>query len=226
MALFICKLNNVVVNKHTVCREGETEVFVVFLLNASCVGDNSLYNVKVHQRFSAEEIDLEVNPAARVLDKKVDSPLAHFKAHQSAFAVVFSLTCKAVFAVEVAGVSDMQTKRLNNRVAFFKVKGKVFILILGKEFAVLLKLLNVVNAITNFLLGNLGIVPVLVEHCGDNLGFIRVFIHFYNIVSELVNKVNAAAVYVEHDVVAVKFVLMYHMNLPLYVKGKPLPIIE
>ena len=64
VALFICKLNNVVVNEHTVCREGETEIFVMLFFNASCVGDNSLYNVKVHQRFSAEEIDLEVNSAA------------------------------------------------------------------------------------------------------------------------------------------------------------------
>ena len=52
------------VNKHTVCCKCKTEVFVVFLFNASCIGNNLLYNIKVHKRFSAEEVNLKVYSAA------------------------------------------------------------------------------------------------------------------------------------------------------------------
>ena len=64
MTFFVCKFNYIVINKHTVCCKCKTEVFVVFLFNASCIGNNLLYNIKVHKRFSAEEVNLKVYSAA------------------------------------------------------------------------------------------------------------------------------------------------------------------
>ena len=58
--LTVGKIYNVVVNKHTVGSESEAEILVVLFLNASRVRDELLYNVKIHKRLSAKEIDLEI----------------------------------------------------------------------------------------------------------------------------------------------------------------------
>ena len=123
VALAVGKLDNVVVNKHSVGGQRKAEILVVLFFYASRVGDYLLYHVEVHQRLTAEEVDLKIHTAAGVLYKKIYSAFSHLKAHQRAFAVVLPLACKAVLAIEVAGVRDMQAERLDHGVALFEVKG-------------------------------------------------------------------------------------------------------
>ena len=97
--LAVGKVNNVVVNKHSVCRQRKTEVLARLFFNAARIGDKTLYHVEVHQRLAAEKVDLKIAPFARIGYKKIQSLLSHLKAHHRALAVVFSLTGKAVRAV-------------------------------------------------------------------------------------------------------------------------------
>ena len=114
VALLVGKLDNVVVNEHAVCGKGKAEILVVLLFNASCICHKLLYNVPIHKRLTAEEVNLKISSCARIFDKKIKRTLSRFKAHNSALARVFTLTCKAVRAVEVTGVGNVQTERLYN----------------------------------------------------------------------------------------------------------------
>ena len=69
---------------------------------------------KVHQRLAAEEVHLQVPATPGMFDEKVQRAPADLKGHQRAVAVVLSLAGKAVGAVEVAGVGDMQAERLDH----------------------------------------------------------------------------------------------------------------
>ena len=83
-------------------------VFIMLFFNRTSILYNLLYDVKVHQRFTAEEIDFQVLAFAAVFNKEVNRSFAHFKAHKSALAVVFTLARKAILTVEVTGVSNVQ----------------------------------------------------------------------------------------------------------------------
>ena len=54
------KIDHVVINEHAVGGEGEAEILVVLLLNASCVCDKLFHHIPVHQRLASEEIDFQV----------------------------------------------------------------------------------------------------------------------------------------------------------------------
>ena len=134
--------------------------------------------------------------------------------------MVLALRCKAVLAVEVTGVSDVQTQRLDYCVALFEVKGEVLVLVGRKELAHVLQLLNIVKAVVDFSFIYFSVVRVLFEHGGNDFLAAAVFKHLDHVICEVVNEMNAAAVNVEYDIVSVKFVLMNHKIL--LTKGKPL----
>lgn len=52
-------------------------------------------------------------------DQEIERLFSHVKGHQGALAVVFALACKAVGAVEVAGVRNMQAEGFDNARARF-----------------------------------------------------------------------------------------------------------
>ena len=58
--LTVSKLYNVVVDENAVCRERESEIFARFLFDGARIGNEPFYDVEVHQRLAAEEIDLEI----------------------------------------------------------------------------------------------------------------------------------------------------------------------
>ena len=58
------KFNNLIVNTHTVGGEGEAEVFVLFLFNASCLFIKLFHNIPVEKRLTAEEVNLKVSSCA------------------------------------------------------------------------------------------------------------------------------------------------------------------
>ena len=64
VALLVGKLNYIVVNKHTIGCKRKAEVLVVLLLDASGVGYNLFDHIEIHQRFAAEEVDLQIYPAS------------------------------------------------------------------------------------------------------------------------------------------------------------------
>ena len=127
--LAIAEVDHIIVDEHAVGCEGKAEVLAGLLLPDTGIGHQLFHRVEVHQRFPAEEIDLQVPARSGVLDQEVQRPFPHFRAHHRAFAVVLSLAGKTVRAVEVAGMRHMQTERFDHvpasRLELARHRGKV-----------------------------------------------------------------------------------------------------
>ena len=130
----IQEVDDFIVDQNAVGREGEAEVLVVLLFNASCVSNELLDDVPVHEGLAAEEVNLKVSSRARIFDQKIESLFTDFKAHQRAFALIFALAGKAVGAVQIAGVRNVETERLDDLAVIFIIVCEAFKLILrGRE---------------------------------------------------------------------------------------------
>ena len=147
MTFLVAPVNDLVRDADAVGRHRKAKVFVVLFLDAACIGNQLLADFEVHQRLTAEEIDLQIAAGAGVFDQKVQSALAGLKAHQAGLAVELALRGKAVAAVQVAGVGHMQAERLDHIGTVFKVKGVVGVGIGRKQLAGGGQLVNVVQHI-------------------------------------------------------------------------------
>ena len=58
VTFLVGEIDDLVVKQHAVGGEGKAEVLALFLFDAPAVSDGLFDDVKVHQRLSAEEIDL------------------------------------------------------------------------------------------------------------------------------------------------------------------------
>ena len=119
--LLVGKLDHVVVNEHAVGGERKAEILAVLFLYGASVRHKILDHLPVHKRFAAEKVHFEIAACSAVFHKEIESAFAHFVGHKSAFAVILALGCKAIFAVEIAGVSNVQTHGFEHRVALCKV---------------------------------------------------------------------------------------------------------
>ena len=135
MTFLVAPVNDLVRDADAVGRHRKAKVFVVLFLDAACIGNQLLADLEIHQRLTAEEIDLEVAAGAGIFDQKVQRALAGLKAHQAGLAVELALRGKAVAAVQVAGVGHMQAERLDHIGTVFKVKGVVGVGIGRKQLA-------------------------------------------------------------------------------------------
>ena len=105
----VSKFYNLVIYKHAVGGQRKSEILALILLYRTCVQDELLYHIPVHERLTTEEIHLKIMPRAGILNKKIESTLTGLKAHNSTFARIPALTCKAVGAVQITGMSNMKT---------------------------------------------------------------------------------------------------------------------
>ena len=146
----ICKIDNIIVNKHSVGRERKTKVLARLLFNAACVFNKLLYDIKIHQRLTPEKVNLKVAARTGVFNQKIQRAFTDIKAHQCAFAVVFPLACKAIGAIEIAGMRNMQAQSLNNAgCCGFQCARHRFKRILNEELARIFKLGYLVIAFIN-----------------------------------------------------------------------------
>ena len=106
-ALPVGPFNHIVIHKHAVGGQGEAEILIVLLFHRAGVGNKILDDLEVHQRLTAKKVHFQIAAAAGILNQKIQSTLAHFKAHYCPVAVIFTLAGKAVGAVQVAGVSNV-----------------------------------------------------------------------------------------------------------------------
>ena len=213
VALLVAEVDDIVVDEHTVGGHGEAEVLVVDLLLLAAVGDELFDHVEVHQRLTAEEIDLEVAAGAGVLDEEVHGPLAHLEAHQGAVALIAALRGEAVGAVEVAGVGDVEAERLDHRLAVFEVESHVFVDVGSPKLAGGFQRGHVLEALAQVGLGDVGAVGILCQHGGHDLVGRVLFVHRNDVVSHVVHDMDRAAAAVQHDVISVQLILMYHFIL-------------
>ena len=213
VALLVAEVDDIVVDEHTVGGHGEAEVLVVDLLLLAAVGDELFDHVEVHQRLAAEEIDLEVAAGAGVLDEEVHSPLAHLEAHQGAVALIAALRGEAVGAVEVAGVGDVEAERLDHRLAVLEVESHVLVDVGSPKLAGGFQRGHILEALAQVGLGDVGAVGILCQHGGHDLVGRVFFVHRNDVVSHVVHDMDRAAAAVQHDVISVQLILMYHFIL-------------
>ena len=213
VALLVAEVDDIVVDEHTVGGHGEAEVLVVDLLLLAAVGDELFDHVEVHQRLTAEEIDLEVAAGAGVLDEEVHSPLAHLEAHQGAVALIAALRGEAVGAVEVAGVGDVEAERLDHRLAVLEVESHVLVDVGSPKLAGGFQRGHILEALAQVGLGDVGAVGILCQHGGHDLVGRVFFVHRNDVVSHVVHDMDRAAAAVQHDVISVQLILMYHFIL-------------
>ena len=191
----------ILVDEHAVGGQGEAEVLARFLFNAPGVGNQLLYHVKVHQGLAAEEVHLQVLPGAGVGNQKVQGLLAHLKGHERPVSVVFALGGKAVGAVQVAGVGDVQTQGLHHpggpglQLSCHGGEG-----IRGEELARILQRSDVVIAFRKLL----GVdFRILGGNLGQGLFPGGGFVEADEVIGGLVHHMDRAGADVQNDVIAV-----------------------
>ena len=145
--LAVAEVRDLVVEQHAVGREGEAEVLARVLFDGARVSDEVFDYLPVHERFAAEEVDLEVPAVAGVLDEEVERPLADVERHDGPLAVVLALAGEAVGAVEVAGVGDVEAEGLYDVGRALVVGGELLIVVGGEELVLALELRDVVEAL-------------------------------------------------------------------------------
>ena len=202
MTFLVAPVNDLVRDADAVGRHRKAEVLVILSLDAARIGDQLLADLKVHQRLTAEEIDLQIAAGAGVFDQKVQRALAGLKAHQAGLAVELALRGKAVAAVQVAGVGHMQAERLDHIGTVFKVKGVVGVGIGRKQLAGGGQLVNVVQHIVDVVCRDIGAVRVLFgEGCSSLLPAAALVDQGDGVIGDVIHCMHAAAIDIQHNVV-------------------------
>ena len=183
------------------------------LLLLAAVGHQLLDHIKVHQRLAAEEVHLEVAAAAGILDEEIHCTLAHLKAHQGTLALIAALRGEAIGAVQVAGVGHMQAEGLDHGVAVLEIEREVLIGIGAPQLAGFLQACHIIDALAQVGLGHVLTVTVLCHHGGNDLVGGVVGVHGNDIIRHLIHHMHRAAAGIQHDVIAVQLILMYHFIL-------------
>ena len=213
VALLVAEVDDIVVDQHTVGGHGKAEVLVVDLLLLTAVGHQFFDHVKVHQRFAAKEVHFQIAAGAAVLDQEIHGALAHLEAHKGAVAVVAALGGKAVGAAQVAGVRHMQAQRLDHGAAVLEVERHVFVDIRAPQLAGLFQAGDVLDALAQVLFGDIRTVAVLCHHGGNDLVGSVLGVHGDDVIGHIIHDVHRTAAGVQHDVITIQLILMYHLLL-------------
>ena len=139
--------------------------------------------------------------------------IAHLEAHQGAVALIAALRGEAVGAVEVAGVGDVEAERLDHRLAVLEVESHVLVDVGSPKLAGGFQRGHVLETLAQVGLGDVGAVGILCQHSGHDLVGRVFFVHCNDVVSHVVHDMDRAAAAVQHDVISVQLILMYHFIL-------------
>ena len=213
------EVDHVIIDEHTVCGQRKAEIFAPLLFHTAGILHQLLHHVPVHQRLTAEEVHLQIGAAAGVIHQEVQRLLTHLKAHQRAVAVILALTGEAVGTVQVAGVRHMQAQRLHHIArTLLERTGHVREGVGGIEFPGLLQRLHVINAVPQILLRHILACAVFFHHCRYDLIRRVIRVKRNDVIGYLIHYMNGAGAGVQHDVVAVQLILMYHSSVLLVQK--------
>ena len=213
-AFTVCKINDIVVDQQAVGCERKAEILARFLFNTARIGDQILDHLKIHQRFAAEEIDLQIPARTGIGDQKIQRLLADLKAHDRTLAVIFALACKAVGAVQIAGVRNMQAERLDNaRGLFLQFTRHRLKRIRREQLSGVLQCRDIVIAFSKLLRGDLRVAAVFFLHGRDHRIPRVILIHRDHVICKRIDSMHRAGADVQHNVVAAELILMNHVIL-------------
>ena len=208
--LLVYKVEDLIGEQDAVRRDGETELLVVLLFLAAAVSDKLLDNIPVHKRLAPEEIHLQVDAAAGILDEEIECLAADLIAHERTAAHVFALVGKAVFAAEVAVMRHMQAERFHHGVALLEIDHGIAVRIVAEQGAVLLQGAHVADDLLHLTARDFGAIGIALQHGGRDLLRRVILPHGDHVVGEIVHHMDAAAVHIQHNIVTVAFILMNH----------------
>ena len=103
-------LHLLLIQKHSVRRKRHLDFFIVFLLLLANIGHRLLHHMPVHERFTAEKVQLAMFTVSAVGDEEINSPARHIEAHEHTPLSISSLSGKAVLAAEIAVVGGVSMK--------------------------------------------------------------------------------------------------------------------
>ena len=201
----IGKFHYLVIQEHAVGGQGKPKLLIMKLLLLSAVSHQILYYLPVHQRLTAKEVYLQISPASGILNQKIQCLLSHLIAHQRPASMVFTLFRKAILTGQIAVMGNMQAQSFHYGGPLFKVNDFIFIGILRKENALLFQLFNILQDLPDLFLW----IPVL--KLIHNLLSAFFFIERNCFIRQLIYHMNCAAVYIQHNIVAVISILMDHL---------------
>ena len=117
--VIVCQIFDLfLVEQKAIRGEGHLDLLAVLLFLLVYIVDGLLYDVPVHERFTAEEIKLAVFTRTAVCDEEIDSSSGNVEAHQHAPLAVAALSGEAVLAAQIAVVSDIDAERFDDRTVF------------------------------------------------------------------------------------------------------------
>ena len=178
------------------------------LLDGTRVRHGFLTELKVQQRLTTEEIDLEIPTVSGILYQEVDRTLSGLDGHDTFLTMKLSLGCEAVAAVQITGMCHEETECLHHRGLLLEIAGGLLIDILRKELSLLRQLMDIREGIRELLRrcfrmhrAKLFRRRLLTHAAVDQMD---------RVISQVVGHMNACAVYIENDVITIEFILMNH----------------
>ena len=104
----------------------------------------------------------------------------------------------------------MQAEGLDHGVAVLEIEREVLIGIGAPQLAGFLQACHIIDALAQVGLGDVGAVGILCQHGGHDLVG---RVHGNDIIRHLIHHMHRAAAGIQHDVIAVQLILMYHFIL-------------
>ena len=211
VALFVGPLDDLIGDSDAVCGQCKTEILVFFFFNGTRIGDQLFTDFKVNQGFPAEKVDLQIAAHSGIFHQKIQGSFPCLKSHKTVLSVEIALGCKAVAAVEVAGVGDQQAQGLDDCISLLEIKCLVGKSLFGKQLSRSPQLPDILEAFGDLRIRNplplsLTVLPVPVfcqEGLPDLLRVHALVRHADGIVGLLVSDMDAAAVHIQNNMVAI-----------------------
>ena len=110
-------------------------------------------------------------------------------------------------------MGNVQAQSLYHGVAVLEVKSHVLIDIRAPQLAVFLQAGHVIDALAQILLGHVRAAAVFVHHSRDDLVGSVILIHGNDVIGHVIHHMHRTAAGVQHDVITVQLILMYHFTL-------------
>ena len=110
-------------------------------------------------------------------------------------------------------MGDVEAERLDHRLAVLEVERHVLVDVGSPKLAGGFQRGHVLEALAQVGLGDIRAVGILCQHGGHDLVGRVFFVHRNDVVSHVVHDMDRAAAAVQHDVISVQLILMYHFIL-------------
>ncbi|MPM73476.1 hypothetical protein SDC9_120456 [bioreactor metagenome] len=109
MHLAVDERDLLVVKRDAVGGNRKMDDLIIFFLQLAPIGDQLFADRPVHQRFAAEEVNLQMLSRSAMFHQKIQRTLAGFQRHEHALAMKISRSGKTIAAAQVTVMRNMQT---------------------------------------------------------------------------------------------------------------------